>query len=105
MRPTIQADGETWEARLDLHEPHPGVRAIVFNCISNPQRAYHVVEVAADEIPGPERLDALPGGRLSELFADSDPLDVTHDPAADPQHPGGHPLPPEPPGWQERDRG
>lgn len=101
----IQADGETWEASLDRHEPHPGVRAVVFSCISNPQRAYHVVEVPADELRAPDHLEALPGARLSELFADSDPLDVAHDPSADADHPGGHPLPPAPPGGEERDRG
>jgi len=105
MRPRIEADGEMWEARLDRHEPHPGIRAVVFSCISNPQRAYHVVEVPADEIPAPERLATLPGNRLSQLFADSDPMDVAHDPAADPTHEGGHPLPSEPPGAERRDRG
>ncbi len=101
----FEADGETWEASLDRHEPHPGVRAIVFSCISNPQRAYHVVEVPADELPRQDRLEGLPQERLSQLFSDSDPLDVAHDPSADPLHPGGHPLPPEPPGYEEIDRG
>ncbi len=105
MRPTIEADGETWVASLDRMEPHPGVRAVVFSCVSNPQRPYHVVEVSAAEVPGPERLEELPRERLSQLFADSDPLDVSHDPAADVRHPGGHPLPPESPDARERDRG
>ncbi len=105
MAARIQADGETWEARLDRHEPHPGIHAVVFSCISNPQRAYHVVEVPAAEVPAPERLEALPRDRLSQLFADSDPMDVAHDPSADLDHPGGHPLPPAPPGSEERDRG
>jgi len=101
----IEADGETWEARLDPREAHPGLRSIVFSCVSNPQRAYHVVEVPADELPTAQRLDVLPEGRLAQLFHDSDPMDVSHDPSADPLHPGGHPLPPPPPGYQEIDRG
>ncbi len=105
MPPTFEADGETWVARLDRMAPHPGVRAVVFSCVSNPQRAYHVVEVSAAELPGPERLEELPRERLSELFADSDPLDVSHDPSADTRHPGGHPLPPESPDAREHDRG
>ncbi len=100
--PTIQADGETWEVSLDRHEPHPGIRALVFSCVSNPQRAYHVVEVPAEEVPGDE---GWPQERLSRLFADSDPMDVAHDPSADPTHGGGHPLPPESAGEEERNRG
>ncbi len=103
--PTLKADGETWEVSLDRHEPHPGIRALVFSCVSNPQRAYHVVEVPADEVAGEEPLAALPDERLTQLFADSDPMDVAHDPSADPAHRGGHPLPPEPAGEEERDRG
>ncbi len=105
MPRTIEADGETWAVRLDRLDPHPGVHAVVFNCISHPQRAYHVVEVSADELGGPERLEELPRERLSELFAESDPLDFTHDPGSDPRHPGAHPLPPAPPDALEQDRG
>ena len=101
----IEADGETWEARLDTHVAHEGLRAIVFSCTSNPSRPYHVVELPADELPTADRLEALPQGRLAQLFLDSDPLDVAHDPLADPLHPGGHPLSPPPPGYQEIDRG
>ncbi len=101
----IEADGETWEAQLDPHEAHAGLRAIVFSCISNPQRPYHVVEVAAGELTGADRLDDLPRERLSQLFLDSDPLDVAHDPSAYTRHPVGHPLPPPPPGYEEIDRG
>ncbi len=105
MGPTIDADGETWAVSLDRHEPHPGIHALVFSCISNPQRPYHVVEVSSDEVPAPDRLDDLTRDRLTQLFSDSDPMDVIHDPSADPEHPGGHPQPPEPPGAQELDRG
>ncbi len=105
MAARIEADGETWVASLDRAQPHPGVRAVVFTCASNPQRAYPVVEVSEAEVPGPERLAELPHERLAQLFADSDPLDVAHDPSADPLHPGGHPLPPEPADARERDRG
>ncbi len=105
MATRIEADGETWVASMDRSQPHPGVRAVVFSCVSNPQRPYHVVEVSATEISGAEALQDLPRERLAQLFADSDPLDVAHDPSADPRHPGGHPLPPEPPGAGERDRG
>jgi hypothetical protein len=105
MATRIEADGETWVATVDRVQPHPGVRAVVFSCVSNPLRPYHVVEVSATELPGPERLQDLPRERLVQLFADSDPLDVVHDPSADPRHPGGHPLPPEPADARERDRG
>ncbi len=105
MAVKIVADGETWEVSLDRHDPHPALRALVFSCVSNPQRAYHVVEVPAEEVPGEERLTALSPERLAQLFADSDPLDVAHDPSADPEHRGGHPLPPESAGAEERDRG
>jgi hypothetical protein len=105
MHPRIEADGETWEARMDRFDPHPGIHAIVFSCVSNPQHPYHVVEVPAEEVADAERLGRLPRERLAALFADSDPLDVVHDPEADPLHPGGHPLPPASPGVGERDRG
>lgn len=105
MAPRIKADGDTWEARLDRFDPHPGVRAVVFSCVSNPQRPYHVVEVPAEDIPADGRLDALPKEQLVCLFAASDPMDVVHDPGADPLHRGGHPLPPEAPGAGEEDRG
>lgn len=93
MRARIERDDEVWEARMDAHDPHPGVRAVVFMCVSNPQRAYHVVEVDAGEVPDGERLAFLGREALGTLFDHSDPMDYVHDSSADALHPGGHPLP------------
>ncbi len=84
MRPRIERDGETWEARMDRHDPHPGVRAVVFSCVSNPQRAYHVVEVSERDVPDEEGLGSLGDDRLGSLFDRSGPMDYVHDSGADP---------------------
>lgn len=106
MWPTIEADGDTWEVRLDRHDPHAGVRAVVFSCVSNPQRAYHVTEVPESVLPGQGEaaLNAVAADTLAGWFAGSDPMDYIHEPDADPVHPGGHPIAPPPPEEREEPR-
>jgi hypothetical protein len=97
--PIVRADDERWEVRIDRFDPHPGIHALVFFCLSNPQRPWHVVEVPADQVPGADELAALPEDRLVALFADSDPMDFPHD-TVEPNLPPEHPLPPPPPGYE-----
>jgi hypothetical protein len=82
MGKMFKADGDEWLARLDRHDPHPGVRALVFHCISNTSRGWRVIEVPADRFPNDDGLEELTGDELDTLFAGSQPLDYSHDPAA-----------------------
>jgi hypothetical protein len=104
-RPEIKAQGETWAVGVDRHEPHPGVRAIVFHCVSNPQRPYRVVEVPLGVADTTEALADLSEEQLVRLLEGADFMDYVHEAGADPLHPGGHPLPPPPPGEHYREQG
>ncbi|MBI4545119.1 MAG: hypothetical protein HY703_07995 [Gemmatimonadetes bacterium] len=89
----LKADGATWEARIARDDPHPGVRAVVFYCITNPQRPWRVAELPADRLDSTDGLASLSRAELKGIFAQADPMDFAHDPTSDPGHPGGHPLP------------
>lgn len=95
MKREFEADGDRWLAGLESRDPHPGVRALVFHCISNPQRPYRVREVPAAVLPSREALEQLSENEMQGLFEGSEPMDYTHDPRAAPEHVG---LPPQPPG-------
>jgi hypothetical protein len=77
MNPKIDADGETWEASLDRHEPHPGVTALVFSCLTNSQRPWHVVEIPSSDVNG-KGVEALGDDYLHTLFARSQTMDFLH---------------------------
>jgi single-stranded DNA-specific DHH superfamily exonuclease len=77
MNPKIDADGETWVVALDKHEPHPGVAALVFSCLTNTQRPWHVVELPASEVTG-SGVEALGEDYLQSLFVRSQTMDYLH---------------------------
>jgi hypothetical protein len=91
MRRSLRADGHTWEAALARAEPHPGVRAIVFHCMTSSQEPYRVVEVPSDRVPDDAALGQLPDTELEELFRRAAIMDFVHDPAADPATLEEHP--------------
>lgn len=94
MKRKFSADGDDWLVSLDRHAPHPGVRAIVFHCVSDSQRPYHVTEVPIASMPNDSALEDLPESRLEELFADSEPMDFTHEGKAHEEHVADQPEPP-----------
>lgn len=84
---SIDANGETWEVSLDARAPHPGVRAVVFHCVTNEQQGWRVVEVPADRFESESSLARLEDDELEVLFRRSDAFDYVHEPGADPHHP------------------
>jgi hypothetical protein len=83
VRERFDADGERWSVTLDRGEEAPGVNALVFHCLSNPQRPYRVVRIGeADAARDPGELGE---GRLRELFADSQIMDYVSDRDAIPE--------------------
>ena len=88
MRERFDADGDRWQVNLDLAEEAPGVNALVFHCLSNPQRPYRVVRITeSDATHDPAELDE---GRLRELFAHSQVMDYVRDRDALPPEAEGH---------------
>ena len=87
MSVEFRAEGETWRLGLeDEHSPLPGAAALVFHCVSNPQRPYRVLPVSADEpVFRAARDERIPEERLRELFSRSQVMDFTRDPEADPR--------------------
>lgn len=77
MERTFKADGEEWKLGIDHQAAHPGMRALVFHCISNSGRPYRVLEVPAH--PEPD----LSGDALVRYFAESHTLDYSTDPSAE----------------------
>lgn len=94
MKGEIRADGDRWKVGIDVNAPHPGTRAVVFHCLSNPQRPYRVTEVPASTVPSREALDQLSDAEVQRIFSESEPMDYTHDPRAAPEHIGEPPPPP-----------
>lgn len=84
MARKLKANGEEWEVRLSREEPHEGVTAVVFHCVSNSSYGWRVVEVAAGQFESQERIEELADGELLRLFDRSQPFDYTHDPKAHP---------------------
>lgn len=68
---TINADGDTWTVRLGREGSSRDRRAVLFFCRTTNQRPYRVVEVAENELDGPDAFQALSKQRLGELFAAS----------------------------------
>jgi len=87
----LKLDGDDWEIGVDRYDPHPGVRAVVFHCVSNPQRPYRVAEIPAARAAA-EDVERWPADELRELFEDSDPMDVPHVADGDAFHPRARPL-------------
>ena len=88
MAKYIDIEGDRWVVTLDRRAAHPGMEALVFNCISDAQRPYRVIEVPAS------REDEKSGGDFSErelrdLFGNSQTMDYTWDEAAAPGRHGG----------------
>ena len=75
MSQQFDLDGETWEIGAEAMQARGNVRALVFHCVSNPQRPYRVVEVpVADADTGD--IDAR---AAAALFARSQVMDFSHD--------------------------
>ena len=87
MRELFHADGDSWRATSDTHDPDREVHTIVFNCVSDSQRPYRVVEVPDDLLRG-QSVDSLNETDLSELFGRSHTMDYSHDTAAEPESHG-----------------
>jgi hypothetical protein len=73
MRERFDADGERWSVTVDRGEEAPGVNALVFHCLSNPQRPYRVARITHAEAADDRQ--AFDERRLHELFADSQVMD------------------------------
>jgi hypothetical protein len=83
VRERFDADGERWSVTLDRGEEAPGVNALVFHCLSNPQRPYRVVRISeTDATRDPGELE---DGRLRALFADAQIMDYVRDRDAIPE--------------------
>ncbi|MGH7555086.1 MAG: hypothetical protein ACREMQ_18960 [Longimicrobiales bacterium] len=86
MGARFDADGDTWELAV---EPHPAERvdAVVFHCISNPQRPYRVLPISSDVLELEGGLESLAGAdRLREMFERSQVMDYTRDVEANPKN-------------------
>lgn len=77
MSERFDLDGEQWEIGVEAVQARAGTRAIVFHCVTNPQRPYRVVE-----IPASEAGDGDFEGRAAALFERSQVMDFSHDPDA-----------------------
>jgi hypothetical protein len=82
MGRTFHGGDHTWEVTVSRHEPHPGVTAIVFHCVTNSQEPYRVVEVPSGDLDA--ELSQFGDAELDALFARSEIMDYSHDPAAHP---------------------
>lgn len=91
MAQRIEADGHGWEVSLEDRPAHEGRRAVVFHCVTDPQRGYRVVEISASRLSGGE-LDEDEDS-LAALYAESQPFDYTPDPKAHESHIGNEPRP------------
>ncbi|HSJ14172.1 MAG TPA: hypothetical protein VK939_07145 [Longimicrobiales bacterium] len=83
MARTFEADGERWEVGIDDQAAHPGMRALVFHCVSAAPRPYRVAEVpiSAGELDMSDRA-------LREYFESAHTLDYSSDPASEPHRHG-----------------
>ena len=63
------------------------MNALVFHCVSNPQRPYRVAEIDAEDATHEPR--ELEDERLRALFGGSQVMDYTHDRDAIPDERGG----------------
>jgi|GEM_PF-2121717 len=82
MARVIEALGEHWEVRAGEHEPHPGIRTLLF-FPRNDQRPYRVVEVPAARLRDADALDGLSDEELLELFQHAGIMDHEHGGDAD----------------------
>ncbi|MGH7504395.1 MAG: hypothetical protein ACRELX_02040 [Longimicrobiales bacterium] len=77
MANRIEADGDTWEITVDRGEEAPGVNAVVFHCVSNPQRPYRVTAIGGSEAE--QGAGAIGDARLRQLFGGSQVMGFVHD--------------------------
>ena len=83
-------DGDRWVATVDRQAAHPGMHALVFTCVSDPQRPYRVIEIPADDREGPAPPD-FSERELRDLFGSSQTMDYSYDESAEPgRHGDGH---------------
>ena len=81
---SFKADGERWVVGIDDRAVHPGMRALVFHCVSNSGRPFRVLEVP---ITGSE--PDLPDDKLREYFAAAHSMGYTTDRSAEGGRHGG----------------
>ena len=84
MAEPFRADGDTWRVTSDERHPERAVRTIVFHCLSNSQRPYRVVEVAASVV-GERNVEELGEAELNALFDRTQTMDFSHDRTAHPE--------------------
>lgn len=80
---TFHADGDRWLVAIDDQATHPGMRALVFHCISNTQRPYRVLEIPA----GGDDPD-FSESTLARCFEQAHTLDYTTDASSEPHRHG-----------------
>lgn len=91
MARQIEADGHRWEVSVEDRSAHEGRRAVVFYCVTDPQRGYRVVEVSESRLVDDELEED--DGSLERLYAESQPFDYTPDPKARESTIGHEPRP------------
>jgi hypothetical protein len=80
---TFHADGDRWVVGIDDQATHPGMRALVFHCISNTQRPYRVLEIP---VGGAD--PDLSERSLARYFEAAHTLDYTTDDSSEPHRHG-----------------
>jgi hypothetical protein len=76
MARSFELDGDRWELSMEAATAPRDRPAIVFHCVSNPQRPYRVIELAGGE-PASEVADEE---TVAQWFSQSHAMDYTHDP-------------------------
>lgn len=66
--PKIKAAGDTWSARIGEKPSGPQLQTVVFFCVTNGQRPYHVVEVPRSQVGGEDALEGMTEDELRALF-------------------------------------
>lgn len=83
----FDADGDRWEVGYEVHEGRPELDAVVFHCMSNPQRPYRVAPLPAD-LRRRTADDEPPKERWRQLFERAQVMDFVRDAEADPRNIG-----------------
>ena len=79
----IEMEGDRWVATVDRQTAHPGMHALVFNCVSDSQRPYRVVEIPAEE-SDQRTTPEFSERELRELFGNTQTMDFSYDHSAEP---------------------
>ena len=66
--PKIKAAADTWSARIGEAPSDPQMQTVVFFCVTNGQRPYHVVEVPRSQVGGEDALESMTEDELRALF-------------------------------------